>query len=71
MQDRAEGDRITSRGFPENVSSVFTIDLYSMGARGGGFATQTMKEIRGPPRVGGDVDGLIRSVLFALLGAGF
>ncbi|KAJ3047319.1 Structural maintenance of chromosomes protein 6 [Rhizophlyctis rosea] len=60
VDNRAEGDHITSRGSPENVAGVYTTDLYSMGARGGGLGTQVMREVRGTPRLGGDVDELIR-----------
>ncbi|KAJ3044118.1 Structural maintenance of chromosomes protein 6 [Rhizophlyctis rosea] len=56
---RAEGDRITAGGFPPNVSGVYTIDLYSMGSRGGGLSTQTMREPQGMPRLGGDLDAII------------
>lgn len=62
VQTRAEGDQITGRGFPQNVVSVLTMDCKSMGARGGGYATNSIKPYRGQPLVVFDRDEYIKYV---------
>ena len=45
VESRSEGDHITGRGYPNNVTGVYTVDCMSMGARGGGYATTSLRSI--------------------------
>ncbi|KND02887.1 DNA repair protein SMC6 [Spizellomyces punctatus DAOM BR117] len=60
VQTRDEGNAITGKSFPRNVSGVFTIDCFSMGSRGGGLSTQSIVPYRGQPRLAADVSIFIR-----------
>lgn len=46
-----EGDEITRSGFPQNVSAVYTKDLFSCGSKFGGLSTTAVNPYRGHPRL--------------------
>jgi hypothetical protein len=60
VQTRAEGDAITGRGFPQNVSAVFTPECRSMGSRGGGYAVTSLRPYHGHPLIVVDRDEFIK-----------
>lgn len=60
VETRAQGDFITGRGFPHNVVSVLTQHCQSMGARGGGYATNSLRIYNGPPLLAVNIDEYIK-----------
>ncbi len=60
VESRTEGDYITGRGYPNNVTGVYTVDCMSMGARGGGYATTSLRIYQGPPRLAVNIEDVIR-----------
>jgi hypothetical protein len=60
VDTRAEGDHITGKGFPPNVAYVYTQNCQSMGARGGGYATTSLKPYTGPPLLAVNIDEHIK-----------
>ena len=51
VQTRAEGDLLTGRGFPQNVTAVYTKLCKSMGSRGGGYALTSLQPYKGHPLI--------------------
>lgn len=60
VDTRIIGDALTGKGFPQNVTSVFTRDCQSMGSRGGGYAISSLRVYIGPPLLAVDIDQHIR-----------
>ncbi|KAJ2345114.1 Structural maintenance of chromosomes protein 6, partial [Coemansia sp. RSA 2618] len=62
VEQRAMGDKIMTSnngGFPQNVTACLTVDGYSVGARGGGLATQAIMLVRPSSRLGEDISHAI------------
>ncbi|RKO86787.1 P-loop containing nucleoside triphosphate hydrolase protein, partial [Blyttiomyces helicus] len=60
VRTRQEGDQITRHGLPQNALGVYTPEGHKIGARAGGFSTQSMNLYRGPPRLIKDIEPVIR-----------
>ncbi|KAJ2662182.1 Structural maintenance of chromosomes protein 6 [Coemansia sp. RSA 1199] len=62
VEQRSVGDKIMSSnngGFPQNVSACYSVDGYSLGARGGGLSTQAIFLVRPSSRLGEDISQAI------------
>jgi hypothetical protein len=51
VETRAVGDELTGRGFPHNVTAVYTKECKSMGSRGGGYSLTSLQPYRGHPLI--------------------
>ncbi|KAJ1541107.1 Structural maintenance of chromosomes protein 6 [Nowakowskiella sp. JEL0078] len=60
VDNSADGDRLTERGFPRNVNAVYTKDLYQCGSKHGGYSSQALRPRPGPSQLVTDVTHAIR-----------